>query len=195
MKIMNKKKTENFKKEKGVTLVALVVTIIVLIILAAISITAVLGENGLIAKAQTAANMTKEGAEKETEHQNGLITKLEEVLSGKAGGDTHEHTDADGDGVCDECGHTCIDDNLDEICDECGQPVNYTPFILKSSNLSQAGITSSGDVVIPARFKYDNKYYKVTEIGDFAFSMTNLTTVDIPESVTSIGNNAFSLCF
>lgn len=34
----------------------------------------------------------------------------------------------------------------------------------------------------------------VTSIGDYAFSWTSLTSVIIPESVMSIGNYAFSLC-
>lgn len=42
------------KREKGITLIALVVTIIVLIILAGISINLVLGENGIITKAKEA---------------------------------------------------------------------------------------------------------------------------------------------
>lgn len=43
-----------FKKEKGITLVALVVTIVVLLILAGVSITMVLGQNGIVKKAQDA---------------------------------------------------------------------------------------------------------------------------------------------
>lgn len=44
-------------RERGVTLVALVVTIIVLLILAAITINSVLGNNGLIKKAQDASDL------------------------------------------------------------------------------------------------------------------------------------------
>ena len=47
------------KNQKGITLVALVVTIIVLIILAGISINLLLGENGLITKAQDAKKQQK----------------------------------------------------------------------------------------------------------------------------------------
>lgn len=42
------------KEQKGITLVALVVTIIVLLILAGVTITLVLGQNGIIGKAQNA---------------------------------------------------------------------------------------------------------------------------------------------
>ena len=47
------------KGQKGITLVALVVTIIVLIILAGVSIALVLGDNGLVDKAKTGANEYK----------------------------------------------------------------------------------------------------------------------------------------
>ncbi len=45
------------KNQKGITLVALVVTIVVLIILATVSINAVMGENGIIKKAELASEM------------------------------------------------------------------------------------------------------------------------------------------
>ena len=44
------------KKNKGITLVALVVTIVVLLILAGVSINLVLGNNGIIAKAKEEAD-------------------------------------------------------------------------------------------------------------------------------------------
>ena len=43
------------KKEKGITLIALVITIIVLVILAGVSINLVLGDNGIINKVKNAA--------------------------------------------------------------------------------------------------------------------------------------------
>lgn len=47
------------KGQKGITLVALVVTIIVLIILAGVSIALVLSDNGLVNKAKYGANEYK----------------------------------------------------------------------------------------------------------------------------------------
>ena len=46
-------------KNKGITLIALVITIIVLLILAGISIATLTGENGLLTKATTAKRETK----------------------------------------------------------------------------------------------------------------------------------------
>ena len=47
------------KKQTGITLIALVVTIIVLIILAGVSIAMLVGENGIITQAQRAAQETE----------------------------------------------------------------------------------------------------------------------------------------
>ena len=48
------------KREKGITLIALVVTIVVLIILAAVSISMLTGENGIITQAQNAKDATEQ---------------------------------------------------------------------------------------------------------------------------------------
>ena len=53
------------KKQKGITLIALVITIIVLLILAGISINLVVGENGILKQAQNAVSSHKAGAAKE----------------------------------------------------------------------------------------------------------------------------------
>ena len=53
------------KTEKGITLVALVVTIVVLLILAGVSINTVLGDDGIIKKAKEAAEVTKRASAEE----------------------------------------------------------------------------------------------------------------------------------
>ena len=50
-----KKEIKN-KQEKGITLIALVVTIVVLLILAGVSISLVLNNNGVISRAKEAKN-------------------------------------------------------------------------------------------------------------------------------------------
>ena len=52
-------------KQKGITLIALIITIIVLLILAAVSIASLTGENGILKKAQTAGEKTNEAKAKE----------------------------------------------------------------------------------------------------------------------------------
>lgn len=61
------------KKERGITLVALVVTIIVLIILAGVSIRLVLGDNGIITKAKLA----KENSDKAQEIESNILANYE----------------------------------------------------------------------------------------------------------------------
>ena len=64
---MNKFKRKNgqFKDTKGITLIALVITIIILLILAGVSIATLIGENGILGKASEAKIMQAIGAIKE----------------------------------------------------------------------------------------------------------------------------------
>ena len=62
---MESKVRNIIKEHKGITLVALVITIVILIILAVISINAIFGENGLITKAQEAKRMQEVASIKE----------------------------------------------------------------------------------------------------------------------------------
>ena len=73
---------------KGITLVALVVTIIVLLILAGVTITILMGDNGIIRKAQDAADATNAAVEGELEGMNNLGDKMNSILGGTGtGGD------------------------------------------------------------------------------------------------------------
>ena len=75
------------RKNKGITLVALVVTIVVLLILAAVSINLVLGQNGLIANAKEAREKSKNAKDEESQLVNGTIPSyIAEQVNGTAGG-------------------------------------------------------------------------------------------------------------
>ena len=74
------------KKNKGITLVALVVTIVVLLILAGVSINLVLGDNGIIAKAKEAQRKSAEASQNDLIGMNELAQQLEEQINGSAGG-------------------------------------------------------------------------------------------------------------
>jgi len=62
---MKKNKKILKRKEKGITLIALVITIIVLLILAGVSIAMLTGENGILTQAQKSQTQTEIGEEKE----------------------------------------------------------------------------------------------------------------------------------
>ena len=81
------------KKNKGITLVALVVTIVVLLILAGVSINLVLGDNGIVKKAQDAKTKSAEASENDLKGMNGLIEQMESTLNGSGnGGKTEPET-------------------------------------------------------------------------------------------------------
>ena len=65
-------------KEKGITLIALVVTITVLIILATVSINTVLGDNGIISRAQKARDSYQNSSTSEDEHMKQLANEMAE---------------------------------------------------------------------------------------------------------------------
>lgn len=90
---MKEKLKEKLKKnQKGITLIALVITIIVLLILAGVSIATLTGENGVLTQAQNAKTETDKAGiiesaqvdllDKQAENQSGIIsqTDLEKVL-------------------------------------------------------------------------------------------------------------------
>ena len=70
------------RKNKGITLVALVVTIVVLLILAGVSINLVLGNNGIIAKAKEAETKSAEASQNDLKGMNGLVSEMEGALAG-----------------------------------------------------------------------------------------------------------------
>ena len=73
-------------KNRGVTLISLVVTIIVLLILAGITIGTIFDDNGIIEKAQEAANATEEAAKNDQAAINGLLNEMDSIINGIGGG-------------------------------------------------------------------------------------------------------------
>ena len=72
MKINSKKGKTNYLNQKGITLIALVVTIVVLLILAGVSINTLFGDNGIIKKAQDAQNRMNNAQESDLNALNEL---------------------------------------------------------------------------------------------------------------------------
>ena len=76
---------EKFKKAKGITLIALVVTIIVLLLLAGISITMLTGQNGILnratqAKAETTRSQAEEKVKLATLYPNNAFDRFDSQM-------------------------------------------------------------------------------------------------------------------
>ncbi len=77
---MRKINESKFKNNKGITLIALVVTIVVLLILAGISINALIGDNGLIKRAQDAKDKWETAEKSDLESLNNINNFLKENI-------------------------------------------------------------------------------------------------------------------
>ena len=74
---------ETLKRNKGITLIALVVTIVVLLILVGISIGVLFGDNGIISMAQRAKKEYEEASKKEQQQLAGIFGKDYVEYNGK----------------------------------------------------------------------------------------------------------------
>ena len=80
------------KQEKGITLIALVVTIVVLLILAGVSVNALFGNSGIIEKAKDAQNKMDQAAQNDLDAINSLNEWLDNKTNGSTGGDDNPST-------------------------------------------------------------------------------------------------------
>ena len=73
---------KNIKDERGITLIALAVTIVVILILAGVTIDAVCSEDGIINKAKEAANSMNNAVANDQKELNELFNELNEIMNG-----------------------------------------------------------------------------------------------------------------
>ena len=85
---MKTKNKRNYLKEKGITLIALVVTIVVLLILAGVSINALFGDSGIINKAKDAQNRMNNAQESDLNALNDVDKWINNQVNGTTGGGT-----------------------------------------------------------------------------------------------------------
>ena len=78
---MKFRRMNNQKGEKGITLLALIITVVIMIILAAVTINVTLGDGGIIDQAKTAAEKTQQAAQSEQEQLASLEQELANILA------------------------------------------------------------------------------------------------------------------
>ena len=81
-------KNKRILKERGITLIALVVTIVVLLILAGVSLNAIFSENGIIKRAKDAQNKMDQATQNDLDSINELNNWIDGKTNGTTGGGT-----------------------------------------------------------------------------------------------------------
>ena len=79
--------------ERGITLLALIITVVIMIILAAVTINVTLGDGGLVDQAKWAAEQTANATKSEGEQLDDVASQINDIIagigSGGSGGDTN----------------------------------------------------------------------------------------------------------
>ena len=194
------------KNKKGITLIALVVTVVVLIILAGVSINAVLGDNGIIKKANQAASVTKEAEVKEAINRTILefyltndYETLEDFLKAKAedGSIDSVTKNADGTLTVKKGDYSVTVENKTNSSGGSSSGGNtgeetQTPEITVGEIKVVADSTGTGSAITDANSVYLGNTLYIT----FVHSITGGTTVvdkTIPYAVTKNGTYTFTV--
>ena len=180
---------QKIKKQKGITLIALVITIIILLILATITLVALSGDNGILTQASLAKLETmfanyKEEVEtyklsKTTENSN---FDEESLTAGKL--DLRYNTKTEESGNIKTVIKDLEDKDLNKF-----TIIKGELYIISTNNTEIKAAQNTGIKVMP---------YEITEEGELISSNINLAlqgndgTLIIPDIVTSIGEGAFS---
>ena len=85
IKSKNTRLKEIKKSSKGITLIALVITIIVLLILAGVSIAMLTGDNGIITQAKLAKEKTEEAKIREEQQIDSLLNRITSEVPSEEG--------------------------------------------------------------------------------------------------------------
>ena len=192
--------------KKGITLIALVVTVVVLIILAGVSINAVIGDDGIIKKAQNSANLTKEAEVKEAINRTILefyltndYETLEDFLKAKAedGSIDSVTKNADGTLTVKKGNYSVTVENKTNSSGGGGSGGStggetQTPEITVGEIKVVADSTGTGSAITDANSVYLGNTLYIT----FSHSITGGTTVvdkTIPYAVTKNGTYTFTV--
>ena len=192
--------------KKGITLIALVITMVVLIILAGVSINAVLGDNGIIKKANQAASITKEAEVKEAINRTILefyltndYETLEDFLKAKAedGSIDSVTKNADGTLTVKKGEYSVTVENKTNSSNGSGSGGStggetQTPEIKIGETKVVANSDGTGTAITDAASVYLGNTLYIT----FSYSITGGTTVvdkTIPYAVTKNGTYTFTV--
>ena len=190
------------KEIKGITLIALAITVVVLIILAGVSINAVVGDDGIIKKAHNSANLTRESEAKEIINRAVLEFRLtdgydtlEDFLKTKVSAGIIDSVINNGDGTLNvsKNGYTLTVENKTKKGSSSKEDNNddAEPTLTVGTAKVVANSDGTGDALGEASTYLENTLY-IT----FTHSITEGTTTvepDIPYAVTANGTYKFTV--
>ena len=176
------------KNNKGITLVALVVTIVVLLILAGVSINLVLGNNGVIAKAQDAKTKSAEASQNDLKGMNALVSEMEGALAGNGStGSGSENGGAGGSGA---------DTKVPEAATAETAPYFPDNTFTKKEGTIDTGLViqdASGNEYVWVVVPRTTAVYKTTGLGKTTFTDADYTNIETDlQNYTSTYRNGTS---
>jgi len=169
------------KRNNGITLIALVITIIVLLILAGVSIAMLTGENGILNQ----ANKAKEDTRTAEIEERGRLSKNEDYITEAL--ISWDNVPSEVWSVTSEGVLTVVNKEL----------LNKYSNIKIPSEVNGIKITAIGERAVQSNSTIKNIIIpeEVTELKSMSFnSCTNLEYVSFPQSLVEIGSFAFQNC-
>jgi surface antigen bspA-like len=184
------------KKAKGITLIALVITIVIVLILAGISMSFVLGENGIITKAQEAREKTEEAKANEEKDFAGWTDSIDKILKDNENDDDDDYDN----GMAKYFTYTVNEDAKEATIT--GVKDEYATWAYYSSEKGLASIVDEDkiiqEIIIPKKIEYNGKEYTVTQIGKRALafgshanSTSAITSLMMPNTIRIIDDESF----
>ena len=180
-------KEKKSQANKGITLIALVVTNVVLIILATVSINAVLGQNGIIKKAKQAKELYSNSIAKDNEEMDRLLNEMAQYdtdNSGSGGGTTKP-----------EEGITVTVDGTEGIKLTKANVANYLGKVVTNYVPTTSSVTiESMEYNVSTKYRlyyvdFDGKYGEKNGVYLKADCTSNNYLLPIPDATASTANN------
>jgi surface protein len=181
---MKTKNKRNYSKEKGITLIALVVTIVVLLILAGVSINALFGQDGIIQRAKDSQNKMNEA----TQNDLNSINDLDKLISSLTNKTTEEE-------VPDELERYFLgEDKKGKLIDEMIKEDEEDTIFIGNDIIPDAetsikfkNVEEGTEESISIKIKYKDDYYIITV--DIKTGMTKTVKVAVKTAIFDTGVN------
>ena len=164
---MQKNKRRTNKVEKGITLVALVVTIIILLILAGVTLNLVLSNNGLIGRVKQGAGSYKNASLNEQAELDRGAEIIEEIADELEPGPKIK--DKDGNKITADA--SSLDDNIKGVAYLCN-PTNWSDDYVTAEDKSKGAWAIGGVSAEMFCASYNEKIQPEVEFGAKAYSET-----------------------